>query len=203
MIDLYTEAFEKQVRLWAEDRISPKRLPHVRGVVETVGELARRYCPDEIQRARLAGWIHDAAKHLPDEDLLRIAESHDWEITESERLVPMLLHGAVGYLQAADEFGLNDSRLQSACAYHTTGAADMSTLDKIVMVGDLIEPTRNYEGVDDLRRLAVENLDKAVLVSVDGTLLYLIKRQRMIDPRPLELRNQLLMAGIRYEQNIP
>lgn len=203
MTTLYTEAFEKQVQKWAEERIAPKRIPHVRGVVETVGELARRYCPDEIQRARLAGWIHDAAKHLSDEELLRIAESHDWEIIESERLVPMLLHGAVGYLQAADKFGLDDLRLRSACAYHTTGAPNMNTLDKIVMVGDLIEPTRNYEGVDVLRRLASEDLDQAVLLSVDATLLYLIKRQRVIDPRPLELRNQLLMAGIRYEQNIP
>lgn len=199
MTILYTTAFEKQVQTWAEGRIASKRIQHVQGVVETADELARRYAPDEILRARLAGWIHDAAKHLPDDELLRIAGEHGWAITETERLVPMLLHGAVGYLQAADEFGLDDAQLRSACAFHTTGAPEMSTLDKIVMVGDLIEPSRIYQGVDDLRQLVAVDLDAAVLKSVDVTLLYLIKGQRVMDPRPLHLRNQLLMAGIRYQ----
>jgi predicted HD superfamily hydrolase involved in NAD metabolism len=199
MKDLYTDVFEKQVQKWAEGRIASKRIRHVQGVVETVDSLARQYAPDEVSRARLAGWIHDAAKHLPDEELLLIAEEHDWPITETERMVPMLLHGVVGYFQAADEFGIDDPILRNACAYHTTGAPDMNTLDKIVMVGDLIEPTRNYEGVEDLRQLTMKDLDGAVLQSVDGTFLYLIKRQRIIDPRPLQLRNQLLMAGVRYK----
>ena len=196
MSEIYTTTFEKQIQAWAEERITPKRIPHVRGVVETVDNLARLYAPEDMMRARLAGWIHDSAKHLSDEELLDIAEKYGWNITGSERQVPMLLHGVVGYLQASDLFGFDDPQIRSACAYHTTGSPDMNVLDKIVMIGDLIEPTRQYDGVDELRRLAESDLDTAVLKSVDATLIYLIKRGRMIDPRPLLLRNKLLAEGV-------
>ncbi|NDJ87057.1 MAG: HD domain-containing protein, partial [Chloroflexi bacterium] len=95
-------------------------------------------------------------------------------------------------------FGLDDPMLQTACAYHTTGAPDMNTLDKIVMLGDLIEPSRTFDGVEALREIAHQDLDSAVLMSLDYTISYLIRRQRIIDPRPVFLRNQLIGAGVHY-----
>jgi predicted HD superfamily hydrolase involved in NAD metabolism len=196
----YTPEFEAAVQAWAEQRIKPKRLAHVRGVVAIVDHLARRYAPDEVMRVRLAGWIHDAAKHLPDTELLRLAEAHQLPITDSERRVPMLLHGAVGYALAAEAFGLDDPRLQTACAYHTTGAPGMNTADKIVFLGDLIEPTRDFPGVEALRAQADHDLDAAVLMAVDYTLRYIIDRRRYMDPRPVLLRNELLVAGVNYAE---
>jgi predicted HD superfamily hydrolase involved in NAD metabolism len=194
----YTPDFEAQVRAWAEAQIKPKRFKHVCGVVDVVDRLARRYAPDEVMRARLAGWVHDAAKRLPDEELLRIAEARGLPIAESERLVPMLLHGAVGYVLADEVFDLHDPALQSACAYHTTGAEEMTALDKIVYLGDLIEAGRDFPGVDDLRAEAERDLDSALLLAIDHTLRYLIMRGQYIDPRPVFLRNRLILAGVRY-----
>jgi predicted HD superfamily hydrolase involved in NAD metabolism len=194
----YTPEFEARVAAWAREQIKPRRIPHVEGVVETVDTLARRYAPDEVMRARLAGWIHDAAKRWPDDDLLDYAEMNNLMITDSERRVPMLLHGAVGYAIAAAEFALDDPALQSACAKHTTGDESMSPLDKIVFLGDLIEPTRDFPSVEILRADAEQNLDRALLRALDHTLLYLIQRQKQIDPRPLLLRNRLLLDGAAY-----
>ena len=188
----YTPEFEERVQTWAEARIPEKRLPHVRGAVAMVDELAQRYAPDAVAWVRLAGWIHDAAKALADDELLELAEAYQLPVSEMERAVPMLLHGAVGYALANDEFALNDPRLASACNLHTTGAPGMSIPDKIVMLGDAIEPTRNYNGVAELRALAHENLDKAVLQLATQTIDHLTERNRAIDPRVMALRDELL-----------
>lgn len=196
---LYTTEFEARVRDWAGNQMPGDRFDHVRGVVETVDWMARQYAPDQIMQARLAAWIHDCAKHLSDDELLQWAIVYNLPITETERLMPDLLHGAVGYALANKEFGFDDPQLRTACAYHTTGAPGMNMLDKIVMLGDLIEPGRDFEGVQELRDLTKLDLDKAVLKSLDHTLYHLIDRRRIIDPRPVLLRNELLLANVRYD----
>ncbi len=197
MTTTYPPEFEDEVRRWVEALIPPERLEHVRGVVQTADELAARYAPNEVLRARLAGWIHDAAKAHSDAALLDYALRHDLPITPTERLVPMLLHGAVGYALAAERFGLDDPALREACALHTTGAAGMSTLARIVFLADLIEPSRDFKGVDDLRAEAARDLDAAVLGAACQTIAYLVRRQRLIDPRAVALYNELLAAGVR------
>lgn len=193
MPQIYSPEFEDRVRQWAETRIPAKRLPHVRGVVTMVDQLACRYAPADVMLVRLAGWIHDAAKAQADTDLLVYAVQYGWEPTPIERQTPMLLHGAIGYLQANEVFHLDDPRLESACVYHTTGSAGMSITDKIVFLGDAIEEaTRNYPGVEELRHLAFANLDAAILRYVNNTLVYLVQEDKTIDPRVVELRNELL-----------
>jgi predicted HD superfamily hydrolase involved in NAD metabolism len=196
---MYTPEFEAQVSAWASARLEAERLVHVRGVVETAARLAGRYAPDQVMRVRLAGWLHDVAKHWDDDELLRYAESHYLPISAAERDVPMLLHGAVGYALAAEAFGLDDPQVQSACALHTTGAPGMTTADKIVFIADLIEPTRPDHRVGAVRRLVEHDLDEALLCAVDTVFRHLIRRQRLIDPRAFALRNQLIAAGVRYD----
>ncbi len=192
MTQNYTPEFEAQIQVWAEQQIPEKRLPHVRGVVEMVDHLAQLYAPNDVLLVRLAGWLHDSAKALSDADLLAQANAFQLPISEMEQTVPMLLHGAVGYALANEVFDLNDPRLASACNLHTTGAPGMSITDKIVMLGDAIEPTRKYPGVDELRVLAEENLDRAVLQLATNTINHLEKRGRAIDPRVIDLRDELI-----------
>ena len=194
----YSERFEQEVRAWAKELVPSGRWAHVRGVVETADWLAERYTRREVMRARLAGWIHDVAKAWDDAELLAYAEEHGWPLGEAERESPMLLHGAVGYALAAERFGLDDPALQSACVHHTTGYPQMTTLDKVIFVADLIEPTREFKGLKPIRRAARRDLDVAVLMSVDFTLRHLLKRQRPVAPRAVALHNALVRAGVRY-----
>jgi predicted HD superfamily hydrolase involved in NAD metabolism len=198
---MYTPELEAQVSAWVKTRLDPERLEHVRGVVETAAQLAARYAPDQIKRVRLAGWIHDVAKSWDDAALLAYAVSHDLPVRPADRMVPLLLHGAVGYALAAAQFGLDDPQLRSACALHTTGAPDMTAADKIVFVADLIEPTRPDRRVGGVRRAAENDLDGAVLCAVDTVIKHLIRQQRFIDPRAFGLRNQLVAAGVRYTRD--
>lgn len=194
----YSADIEERVATWARAKIAPSRLAHVEGVVVTGEKLARRYAPTSVIPARIAGWIHDAAKHWSDDDLLAYATANALRVSAAERATPMLLHGVVGYELANAIFELNDAALREACACHTTGAPGMGTLAKIVFLADMIEPGRDFPGVDVLRAEAEHDLDAAVLRSVDQTLRHLIDKQRPCDPRALEFRNELLAAGVRY-----
>ena len=191
---------ETDVQAWAVSLLDSARLAHVRGVVETAAALAVRYAPGELTRVRLAGWIHDVAKHWDDAALLAYAAAHDLPVTPAERQVPMLLHGAVAYDLARERFGLADESLRRACALHTTGGPDMDAAAMIVYLADLIEPTRDFKGVTALRREAERGLEPAVLRGADTVIKHLIRHQRLIDPRAVALRNALLARGVRYSR---
>jgi predicted HD superfamily hydrolase involved in NAD metabolism len=194
----YNLDLEDRVANWAKSKIAPNRIAHVEGVVETAGQLAERYAPEAVMAARLAGWIHDAAKHWSESELLAYARANDIRVSAAERETPMLLHGVVGYSLANAIFGFDDPALRDACAYHTTGAPGMGLLAKIVYLADMIEPGRDFPGVGDLRLEAERDLDVAVLHATDHTLRHLINKQKPADPRALLFRNQLLAKGVRY-----
>ena len=40
----------------------------------------------------------------------------------------------------------------------------MSILTKIIYIADMIEPNRNFEGVEDIRKVTFEDLDKGVIL---------------------------------------
>lgn len=200
---VYSPELEERVKAWAKAKIAPGRIPHVEGVVETADRLACRYAPESVLQARLAGWIHDAAKHWSDEELLAFANANGLPISPAERTTPMLLHGTVGYELANAIFSFDDPQLRDACAYHTTGAPGMGPLAKIVFLADMIEPGRDFPGVDVLRSEAEQSLDMAVLHATDQTLRYLIQKQRPADPRALLFRNELLVQGVRYPREAP
>lgn len=189
---------EAEIQAWALTQIPVKRHAHVQGVVETADQLAHIYAPDQVEKARIAAWLHDAAKHLPDEELLRLAEAHQHPIRDVERHVPMLLHGVVGYIMANDVFGFNDEALLTACQYHTAGHPHMNVLDQVVFVADLIEPTRDFDRVDEVRALAQTDLLGALLLSVDMTISYVLRKQQLLDEHSIQLRNKLLLQGVSY-----
>ena len=96
---------------------------------------------------------------------------------------PDLTHSFLGAKIAETEYGITDSEILDAIAYHTTGRPDMSLLEKIVFIADYIEPNRDYfEGLDKVRELAYEDIDKAVITSLENTINYNKKKKRLIHP---------------------
>ena len=79
-----------------------------------------------------------------------------------------------------------------AIAYHTTGCADMTLLDKIVYMADYIEENRSFDGVKTARKLAARNLDKALLYGMNSSLRDLIHRGKQIHVDTVSARNWLL-----------
>lgn len=172
--------------------LSAKRYKHSAGVCHTAVELAERFGAD-VHKAAVAGLLHDCAREMSNNNLLKIAGDFGIVMGSVEKSCPVLLHAVVGAHIAAVEYGVQDEEIHKAITLHTTGGPDMSKLAKIIFLADFIEPGRAYPGIDKLRKLAREDLDKAVFAAFDQTISYLLKEKMVIHPASIDGRNELLM----------
>ena len=141
-----------------------KRHAHILGVAETAVDLAKRWGADE-ELAFRAGVLHDCTKYLSLEEHLAICEKYGVELDDMERQSAKLLHSKTGAALAKHLYGQGEEVYWAIC-WHTTGKADMTTLEKIIYLADYMEPNRRFDGVEDLRRLCYEDLDEALLLGV-------------------------------------
>ncbi|QDP99473.1 HD domain-containing protein [Lysinibacillus fusiformis] len=171
-------------------RMPEKRYIHTIGVMETAIELAKVYGEDE-RKAETAAILHDIAKYADIAWMEKIV--HDEKL--DPRLIGWgseLLHGPVGAYIAEHEFGIVDEDVLNAIRFHTTGRVDMSRLEKILFVADMIEPNRHFDGVERLRKKVQKNLDKAVSACVRHTLAFLIDTKQAIYPLSIDCYNDLM-----------
>lgn len=171
--------------------LSQYRYHHTMGVVKAAKELARKYGVN-MEQAKIAALVHDCAKMLDQQELLRKAEEYQIALDEIYRLQPDLLHGVIGSMVANRDFGIEDQDVLNAVAFHTTGRAQMSRLEKIIYLADYIEEGRVFPGVDRLRELSNKNLDQALLLALNNSIRYIIEKQQLIHPNTIEARNDIL-----------
>ena len=86
-----------------------------------------------------------------------------------------------------------DKEMCEAISIHTTGKPNMSMFLKIIFIADKIDETRSYEGVEELRKLAFENIDKAILKNIDSTIEINMKKERIILEESIKTRNFILI----------
>ena len=172
-----------------------KRVAHVQGVEEEAVRLARRWGADETM-ARRAGILHDCTKYLELEDQLALCRKYGVELDALEQQAVKLLHSKTGACIARAVFG-EPEEVYWAIFWHTTAKADMTTLEKILYVADYMEPNRDFEGVERLRALAYEDLDRALLLGVETTIQEMIDRQLPIHSNTLAARDWLIDHGVR------
>ncbi len=171
----------KDLKKELKKEMDESRYEHTMGVMYTCAALAMRYEYD-LERAMLAGLLHDCAKCMPNAKKLKMAEKNDLEISDLERRSPFLLHAKLGALLAHKKYDIDDEEVLSAIRWHTTGKPDMSLLDKIVYVADYIEPKREKApNLPQIRRMAFEDLDRALLKILEDTLGYLGDSAENID----------------------
>jgi predicted HD superfamily hydrolase involved in NAD metabolism len=173
---------------------------HSLGAAETAARLAELYHEDR-DRAYLAGLIHDYAKELNPALLLQKAEQLNLPLDPVTRIEGLkLLHAPVGAALVSAELGIDDPGILSAVAYHTTGRAGMTLLEKIIYLADFIEPNRDFPGVERLRELSGKGLDTAILAAVNDTIALVLQRDLMLHPDSVNLRNRII-ARIREQKN--
>lgn len=163
------KAFQKKLKREMDEG----RYQHTLGVMYTAAALAMRYEYD-IQKAQIAGLLHDCAKCIPNGKKLKLCEKYQIPVTEVENRNPFLLHAKLGSFLASHEYDVQDEEILSAILYHTTGKPGMSLLDKIVYIADYIEPRRNKApNLTEVRKLAFLDLDAALYKILSDTLSYL------------------------------
>lgn len=169
-----------EIKKFLKKHLDEYRFNHSLGVAYVSASLAMCY-GISVEKAYLAGLLHDSAKGYSDEEKLEKAEKWGVPVDEYEKKSPGLLHSKLGACIASRKFLIEDEEILSAITYHTTGKPDMSLLEKIVFVADFIEPNRkNYNPIEDVRKLAFTDLDKAVFLTSRHTLEWTISQGKSI-----------------------
>lgn len=172
----------RKIRKSMENTLDHKRFEHTLGVAYTATSLAMCHQAD-INKAQVAGLLHDCAKCISDEKKIAICTKHNIQISTIELHNPFLLHAKVGGYMAMKKFNVHDPDVINAILNHTTGRPGMSELEKIIYIADYIEPGRKQApNLSEVRRLAFADLDRALLKILGDTLKYLRDTGMEIDP---------------------
>lgn len=177
-----------------EKSLSKHRFEHSINVEKVAVELALIYgCNSE--KASLAAIAHDLAKQYSDLELLKMAEDNKIAMDEIQQNSPQLLHGPIATYICKYSYNISDEDVLNAIYYHTTGRSNMSLLEKIIYLADVIEEGRDFPGIDSIRQLSKTALDKAIILSCNSTINYVIEKNELIHPFTIELRNSLLLRS--------
>ena len=185
----YRNLPEAELRKVAVSLLKPQRVNHVLGCAETAVKLAKRYGADETVALR-AGLLHDVTKAIDGEDQLLLVDKYGILISDFERKTPKLLHAKTGAAVAKYVFGESDA-VTRAIYWHTTGKADMSLMEKIIYLADYMEPTRSFPGVDALRELAFQDLDRGLLMGFELCIDELMREKKSLSRESVEARDYL------------
>lgn len=177
--------------------LKPKRMPHVRGTEETAAALARHYGADE-QEARIAALLHDCTKKLDMEQQLDLCAHYGLALDELEQKALKLLHSRTGAAIARDVFAVSDA-VYSAIRYHTTGKPNMTLLEKILYLADYMEPNRDFDGVEHLRRVVWQNLDEGLLLGLTMTIQEMGELGNPIHHLTLDAQRYLIEQGVKLQ----
>ena len=150
------------------EHLDEHRVAHVAGCESEAVRLAMRWGEDP-ELAAEAGILHDITKSLSFDEQLQLCEKYGIINDNSELEAPKLLHAKTGAALARDLFGVSDT-VYAAIRWHTTGKPDMSLFERILYLADYIEPTRDFEGIDELRELAFTDLDGAMVLGLGMTI---------------------------------
>ena len=174
---------EREITRFIEKTLTKKRYLHTVGTVDEAVKLARLYGEDE-KKARLAALLHDAAKEFTPRKKAELCAKYHIKLSKYMLADIDFAHGLIASKMAKERFGVFDKDILNAIAYHTSGRAGMSRLEKIIFLADYIEAYRPlHDNLILLREMAYKDLDKAVIMKLSATIARLKERGAYISPR--------------------
>ena len=185
-----THLTPEELRPIALSYLKPKRMPHVLGTEREAVRLAERYGAD-VTKARIAALLHDCTKKLDMDRQLTLCRQYGIPLDDLERHALKLLHAKTGAAIARDVFAVDDA-VYRAIYWHTTGHPNMTKLEKIIYLADYIEPSRDFPGVDDLRRAVHADLDRGLLKALDDSIRDMQQWGNPVHHNTLDARDYLL-----------
>ncbi|MEZ0348230.1 MAG: bis(5'-nucleosyl)-tetraphosphatase (symmetrical) YqeK [Thermus sp.] len=167
--------------------VRPERWAHILRVAELARAIAERNGLDP-ERAYLAGLLHDAARDLPLEELVRLAPPEN----EVEKAHPLALHGRAAR-RLAEAWGVEDLEVLEAIEGHVYGVPPENALGMALYVADVSEPGRGVNG--EIRELALSGkLLEAYRKAVVNKVNYLQGKGIPVHPKTLAVYERLRYA---------
>ena len=161
--DKYTE--------YVKNNLPPKRIKHTADVVSCAMQKAKELNLD-VDKVRISATLHDCAKYLNHQDFA------DFKLDKD---VPQpVVHAFLGAFVAQTVLGITDTDILDAIRFHTSGRANMSTLEKLIFVADMVEDGRTYEGVEELRKLYEKDFELCFLECLKEEFIHLLNKKQPI-----------------------
>ena len=184
---------------YLKTKVNEKRFIHSINTAKVAVMLAKRYGADE-EKAYVAGLLHDIAKGQSADSLIKLSIEYGVPVDKYELDNPELMHGKIGAAIIKKELGICDEEILSAIEWHTTGHGNMSLLEKIVYLADIIEPGRKFTETDSIRQIAYEDIDAAMMLCLKHVMSFVKNKGFSLHPKSIEaynyLNNQEVKKGV-------
>jgi len=185
-----TKPSKSELVAYLEEHLSAARMTHVLGVRDIAMEYARAHGVNP-ESAEVASLLHDAAKWMPIPRLFEECARYGLQLSRVDRLNPVALHGFVAAEMGRELFGVAGDACQAVRGY-TTGRPGMTELDMVLYAADFTEPSRPFPEAAIARDLVMADLLDGAIRTMEFRLRALMSKGRMIHPRTVEARNDLL-----------
>ena len=197
-VEISPDRFD-EMRAALQKRVKASRYLHSMGVSQTAEQLARIYGANENDAA-VAGLLHDWDKSLTSKELKRKAKKLKLAKKSVRENATGVLHAWTAAATLKEVFpDLNDAVL-SAISKHTCAALDMSDLDMVVYVADIIEPGRDFPDIEGLRdAVGKVCLEELFYRTYKANLLYLLSADMVVAPPSLDVYNAFSLAHAKRE----
>lgn len=181
----------KELRRY-EQTIKPlmgnKRFKHSVNVAEMCLTLAKKFGADE-DKAYTAGILHDCQKEIDKALMLSEAEKSGYYIDPVEKDCFKLWHGIAGAYYVKNILNITDEDILNAIRFHTVGRADMTVLEKIVFLADMVSAERDYPHVEKYRAAVLEDLDNGMFQTLRWSVLKTVGLGNTVPVTTLEAYN--------------
>ena len=182
------EQYEQEV----QRHLTEKRFYNSQCVAQEAARLAQQYGAD-VEKARLAGILHDIMKDTPPEQQLKILQDSGILLTKTQRHNRKLWHALAGAAYLQQTLQVKDGDIVEAVRCHTSGKKDMSLLEKVLFVADYISADREYPGVERMRQAAYRSLEEAIVEGVLFTVQELMGQRLPVAAESVEAYNDALL----------
>ena len=207
MLTPETEKKIEALRASVTSRLGEFRAKHVLSTEGEAARIAAVYLPEDEEKVRISALLHDITKEYTAEKQLAVFAAFGVEVDAVARMSPKVFHAHTAALLIPKEYPeFACPAVLSAVDKHTTGSADMSTMDCIIYLADYIEPTRKFADCKRLRDyfwggIRAENTDaenrmhlyRTMVLSFDLTMQNLMDEGCVIAPDTVAARNAFLV----------
>jgi predicted HD superfamily hydrolase involved in NAD metabolism len=165
---------------------------HSLGTLEFAMEIAASNQEDvDLYRLAVSSVVHDYGKIFSSSQLKKIAITHKLGLDEIELKMKPILHSLIGDFLVSRDLGIKDEKILEAVKIHTIGSPGMSLGEKILFVADKVEKTRKYDGIEDLRVLALKDLNLCLIEVYKNTIIYVINKNDLLHPDTSRIWNSI------------
>ena len=179
-----------------KERLTPKRYNHSLCVADEAVRLAKKYGGD-IEKAYLAGLLHDITKNASEQEHLNIFNEFGIMLNDIEKNAEKLWHAISGSAFREHKLGITDKEIITAVRYHTTARAGMSQLEKLLYLADFTSADRDYDDVDIMRQKVDISLEAALDYALSYTINDLVSSGKALHLDTVNAYNENALKGNR------